>query len=72
MTYREPTAKRIANRWLVNEVGNLLMADKGALIRSDAGWVWQFEVFRVRKSITSRIPLGDGLATTGTYSFTDP
>jgi hypothetical protein len=25
-----PAAKRIANRWLVSDVGNLLMADKGA------------------------------------------
>lgn len=38
------TAKRNANRWLVSEVGNLLMADHGALVRSNAGWVWQFEV----------------------------
>ena len=30
------------------------------------------DALRGRISIISRIPLGDGLATTGTYSFTDP
>ena len=38
-------AKRIANRWLISEVGNLLMADNGSLVASEQGWVWQFEVY---------------------------
>jgi len=49
------TAKRNANRWLVSEVGNLLMADHGALIRSSIGWAWQFEVF---STAAGRKPLG--------------
>ena len=53
-----PAAKRIANRWLVSDVGNLLMADKGALIRSDAGWVWQFEVFSTAAGRKPWGPLG--------------
>jgi hypothetical protein len=42
-------AKRKANGWLVGYVGNMLMADQGALV--DVGnpgnpeWVWRFEVF---------------------------
>ena len=38
-------AKRIANRWLIGEVGNLLMADNGSLVATEQGWVWQFEVY---------------------------
>ena len=38
-------AKRIANRWLISEVGNLLMADNGSLVATEQGWVWQFEVY---------------------------
>jgi hypothetical protein len=53
-----PAAKRIANRWLVSDVGNLLMADKGALIRSDAGWVWQFEVLSTAAGRKPWGPLG--------------
>lgn len=54
----EPTAKRIANRWLVGEVGNLLMADHGTLIRFGAGWVWQFEVFSTAAGRKPWGPLG--------------
>jgi len=52
------TAKRNANRWLVSEVGNLLMADNGALIRSATGWVWQFEVFSTAVGRKPRGPMG--------------
>ena len=52
------TAKRNANRWLVSEVGNLLMADHGALIQSNAGWVWQFEVFSTAVGRKPWGPLG--------------
>jgi hypothetical protein len=42
-------AKRKANGWLVGYVGNMLMADHGALIHignpDGPEWVWRFEVF---------------------------
>ena len=42
-------AKRRANGWLVGYVGNMLMADHGALVQrgspENAEWVWRFEVF---------------------------
>ncbi|GIK71027.1 MAG: hypothetical protein BroJett021_00150 [Chloroflexota bacterium] len=53
-----PAAKRIANCWLVSEVGNLLMADHGILTRSGAGWVWQFEVFSTAAGRKPWGPLG--------------
>jgi hypothetical protein len=53
-----PVAKRIANRWLVGEVGNLLMAEQGTLIRSGTGWVWQFEVFSTAAGRKPWGPLG--------------
>lgn len=53
-----PAAKRIANRWLVSEVGNLLMADRGDLIRLGTGWVWQFEIFSTAAGRKPWGPLG--------------
>jgi hypothetical protein len=42
-------AKRKANGWLVGHVGNMLMADRGALVQTESvdgpEWVWRFEVY---------------------------
>lgn len=41
----EHKAKRLANGWLISEVGNMLMADHGRLQQNEQGWVWRFEVY---------------------------
>lgn len=38
-------AKRKANAWLLNEVGNLLLADNGELARAGERWIWRFGIY---------------------------
>ncbi len=39
------TACRKANRWLLDNAGNMLMADQGELRQIDGQMVWQFGIF---------------------------
>lgn len=38
-------AHRKANGWLVDHVGNLVMADDGMLVQSGDQWVWRFHAY---------------------------
>ena len=51
-------AKRKANAWLVNEIGNLLMADSGELARLGERWTWRFGVYITAPSHEPRGPIG--------------
>lgn len=38
-------AQRKANGWLVDTVGNMVMAADGALVQQDSRWVWRFHAY---------------------------
>ncbi len=52
------TARRKVNAWLVNSVGNLLMANDGELAQVDARWVWRFGVYITAPSHAPWGPIG--------------
>lgn len=52
-------AQRKANGWLVDHVGNLVMADDGTLIQSGEGWVWRFHAYLTSISQPPRGPVGE-------------
>lgn len=39
------TAQRKANGWLVDTVGNMVMAVDGVLVQRESRWVWQFHAY---------------------------
>lgn len=41
----EAAAKRKATRWLVESVGNMLMADEGRVLDGNSRLIWRFGVF---------------------------
>jgi len=41
----ERAARRKATGWLIGYVGNMLMADHGALVQIGIEWAWRFQVF---------------------------
>jgi hypothetical protein len=63
----EHTARRTANRWLVERVGNMVMADQPLLTQSEGQLVWRFDAFVTSLSRAPRGPIGhvDVDATTG-------
>ena len=63
----EYTARRKANRWLVERVGNMVMADHPILTQSEGQPVWRFDAFVTSLSHAPRGPIGyvDVDATTG-------
>jgi hypothetical protein len=63
----EHTARRKANRWLVERVGNMVMADRPTLTQSEGRAVWRCEAFVTSLSYEPRGPIGqiDVDATTG-------
>jgi len=63
----ERTARRTANRWLVERVGNMVMADQPLLTQSAGQLVWRFDAFVTSLSRAPRGPIGhvDVDATTG-------
>ena len=63
----ERTARRKANRWLVEQVGNVVMADQSVLTQSEGRLVWRFGAFVTSLSHAPRGPIGhvDVDATTG-------
>jgi hypothetical protein len=52
------TARRKANGWLVDYVGNMVMAADGVLIRQDDRWVWRFNAYITSLSQPPRGPIG--------------
>jgi len=63
----ERTARRKANRWLAENVGDMVMADKGLFEASSKQSVWRFDVFVTALSHDPFGPIGslDVEATTG-------
>ena len=63
----EYAARRKANRWLVERVGNMVMADQPVLTPSGNRPVWRFGAFVTSLSHAPRGPIGhlDVDATTG-------
>jgi hypothetical protein len=53
-----PTARRKANRWLVERVGNMVMADHPILTQSEDQPVWRCEAFVTSLSHEPRGPIG--------------
>jgi hypothetical protein len=63
----EHTARHKANRWLVQRVGNMVMADRPLLVQSEGRPAWRFEALVTSLSQAPRGPVGhlDVDATTG-------
>lgn len=38
-------AQRKANGWLVDQVGNMVMADDGVLVQRGNAWIWRFHAY---------------------------
>ena len=51
------TARRKANRWLLDNAGNMLMADQGELQQINGQIVWRFGVFITSSSHTPQGPI---------------
>jgi hypothetical protein len=54
----ERTARRKANRWLVERVGNMVMADQPLLTQSGEQPIWRFAAFVTSLSHAPRGPIG--------------
>ena len=54
----EATARRKATRWLVEYVGNMVMAQEGRLVESDGRVVWRFGAFVTGRGRKPRGPIG--------------
>ena len=54
----EQVARRKANRWLVEHVGNMVMADQAILTRVADQVVWRFGAFVTGQSHPPRGPIG--------------
>ncbi len=54
----EHTARRKANRWLVERAGNMVMADRPTLTQSEGQPVWRCEAFITSISHEPRGPIG--------------
>jgi len=69
----EGTARHKANRWLVERVGNMVMADQPRLVRSEDRAVWRCDAFVTSLSHPPRGPIGyiDVDATTGEVLTTE-
>jgi hypothetical protein len=58
-TITEQVARRKANRWLLEHVGNLVMADKPVLAQSEDRIVWRFHAFVTASSHEPWGPIGE-------------
>jgi hypothetical protein len=54
----ERAAQRKATRWLVEYVGNMLVANEGRLVESDSHIVWRFGAFITGRGHQPRGPIG--------------
>jgi hypothetical protein len=61
-------AARKANGWLIDHVGNMVMADDGMLVQQGEGWVWRFHAYLTALTHEPYGPIGyvDVDANTGT------
>jgi hypothetical protein len=54
----ERTARKKATGWLVDHVGNLLMAADGVLVQQDERWIWRFNAYLTSLTHEPRGPIG--------------
>jgi hypothetical protein len=54
----EQAAQRKATRWLVEYVGNMLVADEGRLVDANGGIAWRFGAFMTGRGHQPRGPIG--------------
>ncbi len=54
----EHIARRKANHWLIEYVGNMVMADKATLIQQEKQFIWRFEAYITAKSHAPKGPIG--------------
>jgi hypothetical protein len=52
------TAKKKANGWLVDHVGNLVMAGDGLLMQHEDKWIWRFHAYLTSLSHEPYGPIG--------------
>jgi hypothetical protein len=52
-------AQRTANGWLVDHVGNMVMARDGVLVQSGDRWVWRFHAYLTSLTHEPRGPIGE-------------
>jgi hypothetical protein len=55
----ERVARRKANRWLLEHVGNMVMADKAVLAQGEEGMVWRFGAFVTASTHEPMGPIGE-------------
>jgi len=51
-------ARRKANRWLIENVGNMVMADQASLVRAGERALWRFDAFVTAHSHAPWGPIG--------------
>jgi hypothetical protein len=51
-------AQKKANGWLVDNVGNMVMADEGMLLQSGDAWLWRFSAYVTALSHEPFGPIG--------------
>jgi hypothetical protein len=52
-------AQRKANGWLVDRVGNMVMAGDGQLMQNDGKWVWRFSAYLTSLAHEPYGPIGE-------------
>lgn len=52
-------AQRKANGWLIDHVGNMVMASDGVLVQSNDKWVWRFHAYLTSLVHEPYGPIGD-------------
>ena len=52
-------AKRKANGWLVDHVGNMVMADDGVLVQNGEQWIWRFHAYLTSLTHEPHGPIGE-------------
>ena len=69
----EQVARRKATRWLVENVGNMLVADEGRLLEGEGQIIWRFGAFITGRGHRPRGPIGytDVDAHTGEFLSTE-
>ena len=67
-------AQKKANGWLVDNVGNMVMADDGMLLQSNGSWMWRFSAYVTALSHEPYGPIGqvDVDANTGAVAVSQP
>jgi hypothetical protein len=58
MLIPEQTARRKANRWLVEQVGNMVMAGEAELVRRETETIWRFGAMVTASSHPPLGPIG--------------